>query len=53
MAFAVDAGYGIAICIATFAMIRLSSIVPLPMAARSSGRRRPRKAPLSPNWPIR
>jgi hypothetical protein len=40
MAFAVEAGYGIAICIATFALIGLSSIAPLPMAARASGGRK-------------
>jgi len=49
MGFAVDAGYGIVIWIAIFALIGLSSIGPLPMAARSRGRRRPRKVPLSPN----
>jgi len=35
MGFAVDAGYGIVIWIAIFALIGLSSIGPLPMAARS------------------
>jgi hypothetical protein len=44
MAFAVVAGYGIVICLATIALVGLSSVARLPVVARSSGRRMPQRA---------
>ena len=54
MTFAVAAGYGIAICIATAALIRLSSMARLPVVVRSSGRRMPegRAAPSEPDFSV-
>jgi hypothetical protein len=52
MTFAVAAGYGIAICIATAALIRLSSMPCLPVA-RSSGRLVLEGEPLRPNRAFR
>lgn len=49
MTFAVAAGYGIAICIATAALIRLSSMPRLPVVAQSSGRRVLEGESLRPN----
>ena len=53
MTFAVAAGYGIAICIATAALIRLSSMLRLPAVARSSGRGMLEGEPLRPNRAFR
>ena len=53
MTFAVAAGYGIAICIAAAALIRLSPMPPLPVVGRSSGRRVPEGEPPRPNRPFR
>jgi hypothetical protein len=50
--FGVEIGYGLAICIATFALIGLSSIAPLPMAARANVRRKLQEVPHRPNWPL-
>jgi hypothetical protein len=52
MTFAVAAGYGIAICIATTTLIGLFSIARPPGVARSSARRMPQGEPLRPNWPF-
>jgi len=53
MTFAVAAEYGIAIRIATAALIRLSPMPPLPAVGRSSGRRVPEGEPPRPNRPFR
>jgi hypothetical protein len=49
MAFAVAVGYGFAICVATVALMQLSSVAPL-LVARSSARRMPEAEPLRPSW---
>jgi hypothetical protein len=53
MTFAVAAGYGIAICVATAALIRLSSVMRPAVVARSSARRIPEPGPLRPDWTFR
>ena len=53
MTFAVAAEYGIAIRIATAALIRLFPMPPLPAVGRSSGRRVPEGEPPRPNRPFR
>jgi hypothetical protein len=53
MTFAVATGYGIVICIAHAALIRLSSMPRLPVIARSSGRLVLEGEPLRPNRPFR
>jgi hypothetical protein len=53
MAFAVAAGYGIAICVATVAFMQLSSMAHPLVVARSSARRMPEAKPLRPSWTIR
>jgi hypothetical protein len=50
MAFAVAAGYGIAICVATVAFMQLSSVAHPLVAARSSARRMPEAKPHRPGW---
>jgi hypothetical protein len=53
MTFAVAAEYGIAICIAAAALIRLSPMPPLRVVGRSSGRRVPEREPPRPNRALR
>jgi hypothetical protein len=54
MTIAVAAGYGIAICIATTALIGLVWVARPPVvAARARARRMPQGEPLRPNWPFR
>jgi hypothetical protein len=53
MAFAVAAGYGIAICVATVAFMKLSSVAHPLVVARSSPRRMPEAKPLRPSRTIR
>jgi hypothetical protein len=53
MTFAVVAGYGIAICIATTALIGLVWVAPPPVVARARARRMPQGESLRPNWPFR
>ena len=53
MTFAIAAEYGIAICIAAAALIRLSPMRPLPVVGRSSGRCVPEGEPPRPNRPFR
>jgi hypothetical protein len=50
MAFAVAAGYGIAICVATVALMQLSSVARPLVVARSSARRGREAEPLHPRW---
>ena len=52
MTFALAAGYGIAICIATTALIRLVWVARPPVVARARVRRIPQGEP-RPNWPFR
>jgi hypothetical protein len=49
MAFAVAAAYGIAICVATVALMRLSSVAHPLVVARSSARRMPESEPRPPS----
>ncbi len=53
MTFAVATGYGIAICIATTALIGLVWVARPPVVARARARRMPQGEPLRPNWPFR
>jgi len=53
MTFALAAGYGIAICIATTALIRLVWVARPPVVARARARRMPQGEPLRLNWPFR
>ena len=57
MTFAVAAEYGIAICVATVALMQLSSVAPFsgasPVVVRSSARRMPEAEPHRPSWTFR
>jgi hypothetical protein len=50
MAFAVAAGYGIAICVATVALMQLSSVAHPLLVAGSSARRKREAELLCPRW---
>jgi len=49
MAFVVAAGFGIAICVATVALMQLSSVAHPLVVARSSARRMPEAEQLRPS----
>ena len=53
MTFGVAAGYGIAICVATVALMQLSSVARPLVVARSSARRMPEAEPPRPSWTFR
>ena len=53
MTFAVAAEYGVAISVASAALIRLSAMPALPVVGRSNGRRLPEAEPPRPNRAFR
>jgi hypothetical protein len=53
MAFAVAAGYGIAICAATVALMQLFLVAHPLVVRRSSARRMPESEPPPPSWTFR
>jgi hypothetical protein len=53
MTFAVAAGYGIAICVATVALIQLSSAARPRWSFDRSARRMPEAQPHRPSWNFR
>lgn len=53
MTFAVAAGYVIAICLATVALMQPFSVTRPPVVARSSVRRTPETGSPCPGWTVR